>query len=412
MNILHINTFDNKGGAARAAYRIHTSLKDIGLSSEMLVAKKKSIYDESVKEFNIPFLRKKKWLTNKILSLHKTPSNSYRSCNLFYSGIYKVINQSKADIVHLHWIGNEMLSISEIRKIRKKIVWTLHDMWVFSGTEHVDFHGRYRSSYRRENKLDGKKGIINIDDWIWKKKRKYWSDICFNFVTPSKWLANCLSESSLFFEKEAVVIPNCLDVDLFKPKKKYTHEKGDYASRKKLILFGAVRGRDDALKGFSFLKKALGNISSDSLSGNVECIVFGGDTRDHLEMINGVNIRDVGRISDDNKLAALYSSVDVFVAPSLIEAFGQTASEAHACGTPVVAFNNSGLADIIEHKKTGYLAEPFSPEDLAAGIIWVLADEKRLVELGREARKKAEKEYNYKIVAQQYKKLYEKILSL
>jgi glycosyltransferase involved in cell wall biosynthesis len=314
--------------------------------------------------------------------------------------------------VHLHWIGNEMISISEIKKIKKKIVWTLHDMWVFSGAEHVDLQGRYRFSHEKKNKIDRSTEIIDIDDWTWRRKYNNWRNVNFNFVTPSKWLAKCLSESSLFFGQKAAVIPNCLDIDIFKPiKNNSSQETENYSSRKKMILFGAVRGKDDALKGFSLLKKALVDISSDDLGKNIECIVFGGDKSDTLEMINGIDVRDVGRINDDNKLAALYSSADVFVAPSLLEAFGQTASEAHACGTPVVAFNNSGLTDIIEHKKTGYLAEAFNPEDLAAGIAWVLADEERLIELGKQARKKAELAYNYKTVGQQYKELYKKILS-
>lgn len=416
MNILHINTFDNKGGAARAAYRIHSSLKEIGVSSEMLVAKKKGVYDDkSIKEFHIPFFKRKKWLASKILSFHKKQNVSYISCNLFYSGIHKIINQSKADIVHLHWIGNEMISISEIRRIKKKIVWTLHDMWAFSGTEHYDdinYPGRYRFVYSKKNRADEYNGIIDIDAWIWRKKKKYWRDVCFNFVTPSKWLAKCLSESSLFFGQEAVVIPNCLDIDIFKPaKNNYVQEKENYYSRKKLILFGAVRGKDNELKGFLLLKKALVNISSNASVKNLECIIFGGEKKDAFEVINGINIRDVGQINDDKKLAALYSSADVFVTPSLLEAFGQTASEAHACGTPVVAFNNSGLSDIIEHKKTGYLAEAFSSEDLAAGIAWVLADEERLIELGIQARKKAELAYNYETVGRQYKELYNKVLS-
>ena len=411
MNVIHINTFDNKGGAGRAAYRIHSSLQHIGISSEMLVAKKNN-HDSKIQEFSIPFAKKKMWLVRKILSIQKTSNHSYRSCNLFYSGIYKNINKSNADIIHLHWIGNELISISEIKKINKRIIWTLHDMWAFSGAEHYDDinnQWRYRFIYSKENEQNN--GNIDIDAWTWKRKYKHWRDVNFNFVTPSRWLAKCLNESSLFYGKKATVIPNCLDINVFKQTDTYEKEKNDLVFRKKIVLFGADRGKENELKGFNLLKKSLEYITHNNLLKNIECVIFGGKKNDTSEIIEGVNVKDVGIINDDKKLASLYSSADVLIVPSLLEAFGQTASEAHACGTPVVAFNNSGLADIVEHKKTGYLAESFSYKDLATGIVWVLSDEERLIELGKKARKKAELTYNYETVGRQYKELYNKVLN-
>jgi glycosyltransferase involved in cell wall biosynthesis len=87
----------------------------------------------------------------------------------------------------------------------------------------------------------------------------------------------------------------------------------------------------------------------------------------------GLPIHYTGHLHDDRSLRVLYSAADAMVVPSRQEAFGQTASEAHACGTPVVAFNTGGLADIVEHQSTGYLSKAFDTEDLAQGITWVLA---------------------------------------
>ena len=95
------------------------------------------------------------------------------------------------------------------------------------------------------------------------------------------------------------------------------------------------------------------------------------------------------------------------VVPSKIEAFGQTASEAHSCATPVIAFKTSGLLDIVDHEATGYLAKAFEPADLAKGIEWVMEDRERLEKLGGNARQKAEENFAYPIVAGRYNEVYE-----
>ena len=104
----------------------------------------------------------------------------------------------------------------------------------------------------------------------------------------------------------------------------------------------------------------------------------------------------------------LYSAADALIIPSRQEAFGQVASEAQACGTAVVGFATTGLNDVVEHKKTGYLAKPFNVNDLATGIEWVVALDNQ-ENLSRDAVTRARADFSSKIVAKQYKTLYEKI---
>jgi len=106
----------------------------------------------------------------------------------------------------------------------------------------------------------------------------------------------------------------------------------------------------------------------------------------------------------------LYAASDVMVVPSVQESFGQTASEAMACGTPVVAFNTTGLKDIVDHESNGYLARAFDPGELAKGIAWVLEDEERWNTLSRHAWKKAVQDFSIETVARKYAKLYADIL--
>ncbi|WP_334089327.1 glycosyltransferase, partial [Helicobacter typhlonius] len=103
----------------------------------------------------------------------------------------------------------------------------------------------------------------------------------------------------------------------------------------------------------------------------------------HLHWIEDgfFNIKDLESIQapllwslhDDIALALLYSASDVFIMPSFVESFGQTALESLSCGTPVVAFDTSGLKDIITHKYNGYLAKCYEAQDLKNGIEWILS---------------------------------------
>ncbi|MDP8933007.1 MAG: glycosyltransferase, partial [Cyanobacteriota bacterium] len=122
----------------------------------------------------------------------------------------------------------------------------------------------------------------------------------------------------------------------------------------------------------------------------------------------GFKTHYLGRLEDET-LAKVYAAADVMVVPSRYEAFGQTASEALACGTPVVAFNVTGLKDIVDRQQNGYLAEPYDSEDLARGIAWVLEDPERHQKLCRSARLKVEEKFTLEVQAREYKKLYEQV---
>src|SRR5690606_4703560 len=175
---------------------------------------------------------------------------------------------------------------------------------------------------------------------------------------------------------------------------------------KKLILFGAVAALEDSRKGFEELVSALVLMPRDE---QFELVVFGGN-RPKVAPDFGFVAHYVGHINDDEKLKLLYSAVDVMVVPSLQEAFGQTATEAMSCGTPVVAFGSTGLLDIIDHQVNGYLAELYYPSSLAEGIEWVLGHP-NYEELSMNARKKVETSFDYKVVAEKYKRLYEECLA-
>jgi glycosyltransferase involved in cell wall biosynthesis len=408
MKVIHINHSDINGGAARAAYRIHQAIRESGIDSRMWVNKASSgswTVESPKSKWEKGMAAVRSRLVSPLVKSLKTGNPIIHSPNVLPSQWLKRINESDADIVHLHWVQGEMLSIADIGRIKKPIVWTLHDMWAFCGAEHYTEDFRWRDGYQRDNRPDYESGF-DLNCWTWQRKKKHWHKP-MHIITPSAWLGNCVSASNLMQDWSISVIPNCVDINRWKPldqklARKMLHLPCDVP----LLLFGAMGGGQDPRKGYDLLLKALTQLSEKIT--DLELVVFG-----QLEPSNppdlGFPIHYTGHLHDDLSLRALYSAADVMVVPSRQEAFGQTASEAQSCGTPVVAFNIGGLPDIIEHLQTGYLAQAFDTNDLANGIVWVLDQDKDT--LGETTRRRAEKLFNNKTVADAYCEVYKQAIS-
>lgn len=410
MKILHLNSSDLDGGAARAAYRLHKGLCLEKVSSRMLVRDKQSLDSNVIQEKSL--LTK---LSPKINSLSLKYLNGIET-NRFYTQVFsgrlaKYANELKPDIIHLHWIANGYLRIELLRNFRSPIFWTLHDMWPFTGgCIYSNGCDRYQDScghcpqLKSENEHDLSKSV-------WKRKASAWEKLKINLIAPSSSFAECASSSSLFSNRSIAVIPHGLDLSTYKPTaKKVAREILGLPLDKELILFGAASGSTDPRKGFQFLKNALSHLKSNSYEKNFALCIFG-DSQESKILDLKFSTYYLGRFRDDISLALVYSAADVMVVPSREETFGQTASEALACGTPVVAFNTMGLKSVVDHELNGYLAKPFESEDLAKGIEWVLIDKERHSKLCNQARKKAESEFSLELQSRRHIDLYAKALN-
>ena len=411
MKIIHLNQSDINGGASRAAYRIHQSLLKEGVNSEMWVNKIFS-NDHTVKG---PLTKIEKLLVNlnphlinnTLLKMLKTKNKILHSPSVLPSTWPKRINESDADIIHLHWIQNEMLSIKDISKIKKPIVWTLHDMWAFCGAEHYTIDSRWREGYSSTNRPSYESGI-DLNYWTWKRKKKYWKNP-IQITTPSKWLANCVKESKLMSNWPVSVIAYPLNMDIFKPiNKKIARTQLNLPLDKKLILFGANGGTKDPRKGFDLLVGALEYLKNYSKTNRFELVVFG-QAKPKSSSNFSFPVHYLGNLKNDTNLILSYNSADVMIVPSRQDNLPNTCLEAQACGVPIVAFNTGGLPDIIDHKKTGYLAKAFDTKDLANGINFVL-DQIDPNKLRKNARQKALEKYSPKVIAEKFKSVYESVL--
>lgn len=411
MKILIVNTSDMGGGAARAAYRLHRALLDIGVDSKMLVQVKSS------DDYTVigPTKKVRKAINRFRPILDSFPVRRYknRSKTLFspswvgFSGIVNKINEINPDIVHLHWISGGMMSIEDITKIKAPIVWTLHDMWAFTGGCHYN-EGCERYKTECGNcKVLGSVRRNDLSNRVYKRKQKaYKSNEDMTIVGLSSWINEYAKKSTLLKDKKHINLPNPIDTTVFKPfDKRKARELWNLPQEKKLVLFGAINAINDPRKGFKELTDALQRLNKKL---DIEFVVFGSSNPFNAPNF-GFKTHYLGHLYDDVSLVTLYNAVDVMVVPSLQENLSNAVMESLACATPVVAFDVGGNSDMIVHKENGYLAKSFETTDLKNGIEWVL-NTLNYDELRINAREKVVREFDNKVVAKKYLRLYEEIL--
>jgi glycosyltransferase involved in cell wall biosynthesis len=409
MKVLHLNHFDIYGGAARAAYRIHSAVRQTGVDSWMGVDHKTS--DDSHvlgprSKLEKALIRLRLAGGRAVASLLKTNNTILHSPSILNTPRANYLKTSTPNIIHLHWICGEMLSISAIGRLPEPVVWTLHDMWAFCGAEHYTEDYRWQDGYKRNNRPPYESGF-DLNRWVWERKRKHWKHP-FQIVTPSQWLAKCVRASVLLQDWPVTVIPNPIDTDVWAPvDQRIARSLLGLPQDEPLVLFGAMGGGKQPIKGFDLLFKALEHLAD--VRKDLHLVIFGENApRDPLHL--AFPIHYVGHLHDNISLRLLYSAADVMLIPSRQDNLPNTGVESLSCGTPVVAFNACGLPDIVKHKLTGYLAKAFDPEDLAQGIQWILHEPKRLTKLGISARDFALKRFSYSIVGSQYRDMYKSIL--
>ena len=411
------------GGAGRAAYRIHQGVRDLGVDSRMFVKNKhgNDISVISLDEFvpANPLYKAFDWTRNKCKNkLQHFRWNRYpQRENIFMSDLrgtdlHGALRKLDYDVLHLHWINNRFVSLKDLPK-NKPIVWTLHDSWPFCGICHYFFDCE---GYK---KRCGCCPFLHSNDdhdlsyQIWKKKQMIYKDLDLHFVTPSRWLGDCAKRSSLIERFSVTVIPNCLDINEFRPlnEKEISPRWRNFQEKrfeKPFVLYGAMNAATDKRKGFSNLLSALRLLQEQNHDNGFELIVFGA-AESELSMDVSIPIHYVGYVYDTHELVSLYNLASVMVVPSLTENLSCAIMESLSCGTPVVAFNIGGNGDMIEHQKNGYLAKELDDADLAEGILWCLENNKEN-QLGMAARKKVEREYTYESVSGRYGELYETVM--
>lgn len=411
MRVLIVNTSERTGGAAVAASRLMKALNNNGVKAKMLVRDKES---DSLTVVGLP--------KSPMLHWHFLWERLVIFCRLHFSrkhlfeidiantgsDITKLREFQEADVIHLHWINQGMLSLNGICKILrsgKPVVWTMHDIWPATGICHLTLGCHYFVNRCANCKyLPGGGGSNDLASRIWQKKQQMQVDENIYYVACSRWLESEAKTSALLKGQKITSIPNPIDTHIYKKgNKEEARQRLGLPLDKKLILFASQRVTNEN-KGMSYLVEAC-----KSLGGQYEVMILGGHAEEVVEQLP-MKAYPLGYVNEEQRIVDVYNAADVFVLPSLSENLPNTIMEAMACGVPCVAFKVGGIPEEIDHLKNGYVAAYRDAADLAKGIQWVL-QEADYEALSQQAVHKVTQCYSQQSVALKYLDVYQQAMA-
>ncbi len=402
--VLHVVGGSLSNGAAKGANILHQALLELGIESKLLndtpikINKKKfETFNKDIIFINNNFIKR---LINKIfvysekvlksMYLH-SPRETFTLSFLGFD-ITKLKAYQDADIIHIHWLNQGFINLRSLSKISKPVVWTMRDMWAFTGGSH------YSMDFEKYEKSFISKVIQNF------KKKNYTNK--FHFIAVSNWLKNKAKKSNVLKDYDIKQIDNNIDLKDFELiTKDDARSKLNIFTKKQIILYGAQNPQSKR-KGWDIFVQTLNKLDKSKYF----LLIFGNFWSNQILNKIGIEYKVLGYVSDKKLLNATYSSSDLFVASSIEDAWPKTFAEAMYCKTPVVCFNNTSLSEIVDHKINGYIVENFDSNELKEGIDWLSEEIKNNNSMGDNARTKV-LNFDAKIIAKKYIDLYKKLTS-
>jgi len=419
MKIAHFNSHLT-GGAAIAARRIFSGLQNIGIEQCFVYQHGKTedpSYEKwkpgkrsralSVRIKNRIKIQEIERAYQKYIVARPVGLESF-SPSILTDGLLWTDLNYRPDIVHLHWIAGMFDYESFFNSIPDSVplVWTLHDMNPFTGGCHysngcqgyaIQCGNCPQLANSEENDLS--RASLNAKLRSLKNRQ-------IHVVADSYWLEGEARNSRVFKEATSIrTIHYGVETDQLCPRNKAACKRALGIDETAMVVaFGA--DIDTPRKGGHQLIEALKIISRQNI--NIMLLRFG-KKPSKTHSLGSIKILDLGYLMSLDLQAAVYSAADVFVMPSLYEAFGQVALESMACGTPVVSFDSGGPRDIVKDGQTGYLAEWNNVEDLANKILMMLEDKQVANNMGSAARRLVEEKFALGRQAEKYRNLYKEI---
>ena len=418
MRVLIVNTSEKTGGAAVAANRLMDALNNNGVKAKMLVRDK---ITEDITVASLPHSPLLQWrfLWERwciFWHLHFSKLHLWEIDTASVgSDITKLREFQEADVIHLSWINQGMLSLNVIRKIIKSgkpIVWTMHDLWPATGICHYARGcNRYCSACGMCPLLPHKGSKNDLSAKIFRRKKAVYHDGNIYFVSCSKWLEKQAKQSALFVGQRITNIPNPIDTHVFC---KYDKQEARLAvglpADKRLVLFVSQRVTDER-KGMAYFVDAISRLvaTHPEMKDDTAVAILGGHSEEVANQL-ALPTYPLGYMSDERKIVQVYNAVDTFVLPSLEDNLPNTIMEAMACGVPCVGFRVGGIPEMIDHQKNGYVATYRDVDDLMQGIHWVLNEADKQA-LERECIYKVSHNYSQHAVALRYIEVYNEAMA-
>lgn len=418
MRVLIVNTSEKTGGAAVAANRLKDALNNNGVKAKMLVRDKES------DDITVVGLPKSPWMRFNFLwerlciyfhlRLNKARLFEIDVANAGFD-ITALPEFKEADVIHLSWINQGMLSLRGIRKILdsgKPVVWTMHDAWPATAVCHYTHQCNYfKSSCKHCYLLPGGGGPNDLAARVWRKKQAMLKGGNIFFVACSRWLESQAKESALFTGQHVTSIPNPIDTHVFcKRDQAEARQRVGLPLDKKIILFVSQRVTDKR-KGMDYFIDAVRQLVSEhpERKADTAIAILGGHSEEVAREL-ALPAYPLGYVSDEKTIVNVYNAVDTFVLPSLSDNLPNTIMEAMACGVPCVGFKVGGIPEEIDHLKNGYVARFRDVDDLSSGIHWVLfeADHEAL---SNQAVVKVAKSYSQQSVSLRYIDVYNQAMA-
>ena len=413
LKVVHLNSYENNGGAGRAASRLVRALQAEGLDASLWVnysfesAPSPHNFSKGLvpRLFTAIQIILERILTKTRIKSIKTPF----SIPFFGKDISTHLALQAADIIHLHWVNHAFLrpkDLAKLQRLNKPIVWTFHDSNAFTGGCHVRYACTHFEQACGNCPIVKQPSTHDLSHHIWKAKKQAYTGLELQVIAPSEWMAQSAKQSSLFAKSPIYIIPNTLNTEVFAPSNKaLAREKLGLPANAFLILSGFMPSANDKHKGADLLVDALGIFGQNN---EAELVIFGNRAAGDLPDFK-FKTTFLGTITQEEKLALCYAAADVFVTPSIEDNLPNTVLESLACGTPVVAFTTGGIPDMVKHQQNGYLAKDASPKELAKGLVWVKnhADKGAL---SKSARQTVLTTFSETVVAQQHIQFYQSIL--
>lgn len=418
MRVLIVNTSEKTGGAAVASNRLMQALNQSGVKAKMLVKDKETDH-LTVTQLPHQALKRLHFLWERwciFWHLH------FSKRHLFHVDIANVGSDitslpefQEADIIHLEWINQGMLSLRNIQKILesgKPVVWTMHDMWPATGICHLTLSCQnFQTQCGNCMYLPNHGSQNDLSHRVWKRKQKVYSSGNIHFVACSNWLAAQAKASGLLQNHVVTTIPNPIDTHLFAPNDKVAAARRlGLPTDKQLVLFASQRITNEN-KGIQYLIEACNQLvaAHPEMKNSVGLVMLGGHAEE-LEDAFSLPTYSLGYVNDTKKIVDVYNAVDVFVLPSLSENLPNTIMEAMSCGVPCVGFNVGGIPEMIDHLQNGYVARYKDAASLAEGIAWILDKDTNGAELSRRCIHKVQTAYAQQHVAKRYLEVYQEAM--
>ena len=417
MRVVHVSTEDIAGGAARAAYRLHTGLRQLGHDSSMYVFNRRS-KDPHVTAFDASM----DWTSRIRRRLRRERiARDFARYSTSRPAGFEIFSDDRSeygddfmkhlppcDVINLHWIAryvDQEAFFSAVPK-RTPVVWRIADMNPITGGCHYDEGcGKYLDGCGACPQL-GSDDADDLSRQVWERKREIFAGVealRLHFVALNRWMASNLAKHPFLNRFPVTIIPNGLDTDMFAPRnRKFARETLGLPQDATIILFVASNVQI-RYKGFLPLTEAL-----SGLKGQDKLLLISVGTKSKLNL--GVPHEHLGHINDDRMLALTYNAADLFVVPSLQDNSPNTVLESMACGIPVVGFETGGVPDMVRDGVTGSLAPCNDVAALRAAIEDLIRKPSKREEMGINSRRVALHEYSLVVQAGRYDELYQSLL--